>query len=313
MTVVGKVRCASCTLTDKAVQECYVRKYQYAVILQKCPRETVREPVPVIKQAHDVRSVPVNSLLSMPFQSRTTEDPEIAELVESLKVYGVLEPLLVRRKPSGNLEIVAGARRLAAAKAAGLTEVPVIIKTLTDQESYEIQLIENIQRKDLAGIEKARMLNEMLTRFPNEYPTHETLAFKIGKSREWVTNHLRMLQLDNIVSRETMEKVTEGQAREILSAPAEKQHEIVSRIAETGEVPSMRAIRQTVQPEPVTVSTPGTSSTLSTCIEAPEPTAPKPEPVDVADFTCSVCNQDFRIVHVAHNLHRFDPIRKQEQ
>lgn len=194
-------------------------------------------------------TVPVNALLSMPFQSRSTEDPELAELIESIKIYGVLEPILVRPKPGGLNEIVAGERRVRAAKKAGLTEVPVIIKWLTDQEAYEIQLIENIQRKDLADIEKARMLDYMIKKFGY---TQEELAEKLGKSKAWLSLHLQMLELEKVYpGKPEIGKLTERQAREILAAPEEKREEILKQIAETGEVPSSREIHRAVHPERV--------------------------------------------------------------
>lgn len=103
-----------------------------------------------------------------------------------------------------------------------------------------------------------------------------------------------------------MEQMTERQAREVLAAPPAKREEIVKQIAETGVVPSSREIHEVVEPEPeVTTSTPSAA-------EGPEAPAPKPEPLDVADFTCNVCNRTFRIVHVADNLHRFVPVKEPE-
>lgn len=267
----------------------------------KKQEQTTSQPTPF-------QMASVNALFSMPFQSRTTEDSELAELVESVKTYGLLEPILVGRKPSGVLEVVAGERRLAAAKQAGLTEIPVIIKQLTDKEACEIQLIENVQRKDLADIEKARMLDYMIKQFGY---TQEQLAKKLGKTQGWLSQHLSMLKIpENITRVIKPEQLTEHQAREILAAPEEKREALTKQIAETGEVPSSREIHKAMQPEPVTTSIPS-ASMESALPESgkPEP-EPRPEPVDVADFTCSVCNREFRIVHVAHNLHRFEPIRK---
>jgi len=165
----------------------YVKRQEQAATSMPLPGG---ESIPAVKQSitkeippsqpTPFQMVSVNALYSMPFQSRTTEDPELEELVQSLKTYGLLEPILVRRKPSGALEVVAGERRLKAAKQAGLTDIPVVIKPLSDQEACEVQLIENVQRKDLADIEKARMLDYML----NQYGyTQEQLAKKIGKSQ----------------------------------------------------------------------------------------------------------------------------------
>jgi len=192
--------------------------------------------------------LPIEALLSMPFQSRLArEDSDLLELVTSVKIYGVLEPILARPKENGLYEIVAGERRVVAAKRAGLVEVPAIVKPLNDQEAYEVQLIENVQRRDLSDMEKARMLDFMIKKFGY---TQEALAQKLGKEREWVTRHLAMLRLESIVPRGTMEsgEITERQAREILAASPAKREEILDEINRTGEVPSARALHEKAQP-----------------------------------------------------------------
>jgi ParB/RepB/Spo0J family partition protein len=193
--------------------------------------------------------LPIQTLYSMPFQSRIIqEDPELDELAENIKVFGLLQPILVRPKTSGLYEIVYGERRVSAAKKAGLVEVPANIKTLTDQEAYEIQLVENIQRKDLTDTEKARMLDMMIKKF--KY-TQEQLAKKLGKNQNWVSRHLAMLQVPNIIPRGIMEtgEFTERQAREIIGAPEDKRAEIIDKINETGQVPSVREIHEITHPE----------------------------------------------------------------
>jgi len=281
------------------------------------PKPSAPQPPSDVPSIPFQNMLPVNELLSLPFQSRTTEDPELAELVESIKTYGVIEPIVVRSKSGGAFEVVAGARRLRAAKEAGLTSIPVVIRALSDQEAYEIQLIENIQRKDLADIEKARMLDYMTKQYGY---TQEQLAQKIGKSREWVANHLRMLQVSNIVSRETMEKMTEGQARAILSIPQEKQKEIAQQIEEEGRIPSMREISSTSEAEHRVARTaevqlnprwnepsipqPAVTTSIPSAPRAPEPPAPKPEGIDIAEITCPVCKTEFRLQHFALRDHR---------
>jgi ParB family chromosome partitioning protein len=218
-------------------------------------------PVPVQKE---YTFLPLTALLSMQFQSRTVQEgPEFDELVESVKALGVLQPILVRPK-GGLFEIVYGERRTAAAKQAGLHEIPARIKDLSDQEAYEIQLIENIQRKDLSDMEKARILGMMIKQFGY---TQEALAQKLGKSQPWVSQHLAMLQIPEIASKRgeiitrvikspQIGEITEHQAREILAAPEEKHEEIVEKINETGKVPSVREIHEIAHPgeKPRTVS-----------------------------------------------------------
>ena len=266
--------------------------------------------------------VPIKALFSMPFQSRTTEDPEIEELVESIKVYGVLEPILVRPKPDGVYEIVAGERRVKAAEKAGLTEIPVMIRFLSDQEAYECQLIENIQRKDLADIEKARMLDYMIKKFGY---LQKDLAKKLGKTEGWVSQHLAMLKIEELYpGKVEIGKLTERQARELLAASEEKREEILTQMTEAGEVPSAREIRRAVQPELAATTSPLTqehiehehpplpseSSIESSQKEHVEPPEPKPEPIDVAEFTCKICGETYRISHVKLGVHELELMKQ---
>lgn len=189
--------------------------------------------------------LPIKALLSMPFQSRKDiEGPDFADLVESVKTTGILEPILVRPKTTEDFEIVAGERRVAAARKAGLTQVPAIVKLLSDQEAYEIQLVENVQRKDLSDMEKARMLDMMIKRFGY---LQKDLARKLGKSEAWVSQHLAMLSPILHPGEVRTGELTEKQAREILAAPEEKREEILGKISETGIVPSSREIHDIVK------------------------------------------------------------------
>lgn len=255
--------------------------------------------------------IPLEALLSMPFQSRQTlEDPDLPELVESVKTYGILEPILVRAKPNGLYEIVAGERRVAAAKKAGLKEISAHVKVLSDQEAYEVQLIENIQRKDLSDMEKARMLDYMIKKF--NY-TQEQLAQKLGKNQSWISRHLSMLQVDNIMPRGIMEKedITERQARELLAAPEEKREEILEGAKERGEFPSSREIRRAAQPESKSSEEELEEQEESTEAPSPteEPATPKPEAIDIGEFECPECHQQFLVEHVNRNLHRLRPVK----
>ena len=207
--------------------------------------------------------VPVVSLLSLPFQVRTwDEDPTLADMAETIKSHGLLEPLVVRPRKDGLYEIVNGERRLKASKLAGLIEVSCVIKPMSDQEAYECQMIENIQRKDLADIEKAHWLKYMLEKFPDQYPTQEALAKRIGKTQQYVSYHLAMLKLPEDfttrVVKESGQALTEGQARAILEAPPEKREEVVEEIVQRaekeGKIPSVREIKKIVQPIPTPIN-----------------------------------------------------------
>jgi ParB/RepB/Spo0J family partition protein len=141
---------------------------------------------------HPFQMLQVDKILSMPFQIRQDQEVDL-ELAESIKQVGIVEPILVRPKESGMFELVAGDRRFHAAKEVGLTQVPCMVRLLSDQEALEIQLIENIQRKDLSDIEKAHWLDRLLKKFPEKYPTQEALAKRIGKDAPWITHHLNLL------------------------------------------------------------------------------------------------------------------------
>ena len=144
-------------------------------------------------------------------------DEKIDELADSVRQFGIIQPLLVQKKDD-YYEIIAGERRWRAAKKAGLREVPVIIKNFSSQEAVEISLIENIQREDLNPIEEAKAYNRLV----REYGMNqEEVANRVSKSRSAVTNSLRLLKLDEDLQKmvETSE-LSEGHARALLGAPA---------------------------------------------------------------------------------------------
>ena len=152
----------------------------------------------------------------------------ILELAESIKMHGVLQPLLVQQRDD-YYEIISGERRWRASKEAGLKEVPVIIKDLTDQEIVEISLIENIQREDLNPIEEAVAYKKLLTEFNLK---QDEVAERVSKSRTAVTNSMRLLKLDEKVQQMVIdEKLTTGHARALLGiAEQDKQYIVAQRI-----------------------------------------------------------------------------------
>jgi ParB family chromosome partitioning protein len=157
------------------------------------------------------------------------DEKKLAELTSSVAQHGVLQPLIVR--PRGEkYELVAGERRLRAAKKAGLKKVPVVVKVLTDRETLEIALIENLQREDLNPLEEAEAYKKLLEEF--NY-TQEQLAKRVGKSRSAVANTLRLLSLHPDVRREIEKgRLTEGHARALLALPLEKQPDAARRAIE---------------------------------------------------------------------------------
>lgn len=148
-------------------------------------------------------------------QPRKTFDPAaMAELENSIREYGVLQPLLVRPMSDGSYRIVAGERRWRAARAAGLTEVPVVIRSLTDEEACAIALIENLQREDLDPLEEAEGIQRLIQEFGF---TQAEAAERLSKSRPAITNSLRLLELPP-EAREALSagKISAGHARALL-------------------------------------------------------------------------------------------------
>jgi ParB family chromosome partitioning protein len=156
------------------------------------------------------------------------DEDALLELSESIKQFGVLQPLLVQKRED-YYEIIAGERRWRAAKQAGIKEVPVIIKQLTEQEIMEISLIENIQREDLNPIEEAQAYKRLLTEFNLK---QDEVAERVSKSRTAVTNAMRLLKLDDRVQQMVIdEMLSTGHARALIGIEnQEKQYETAQKI-----------------------------------------------------------------------------------
>lgn len=166
------------------------------------------------------------------FQPRTRMDPQsIAELADSIKAQGLIQPILVRPVENGKYEIIAGERRWRAAQLAGLTQVPVVIRAVPDKSALAMALIENIQREDLNPLEEAAGIQRLVDEFDM---THDAAAQAVGRSRSAVTNLLRLLNLSKAVQDLLMQgKIEMGHARALLavngSRQAELAHQIISR------------------------------------------------------------------------------------
>ena len=144
----------------------------------------------------------------------------ISELAESVKQHGILQPLIVRKTENNKYEIVAGERRWRACKIAGLTDIPVIIKDISDNEAMELALIENLQRENLNVIEEA--MGYKVLAEEHGY-TQEKISQKVGKSRPVITNALRILKLPDDVKKSIKEgKISSGHAKALLSFKNEK-------------------------------------------------------------------------------------------
>lgn len=159
---------------------------------------------------------------------RNFDEEALEELAESIRQFGLLQPILVHDKKT-YYEIVAGERRWRAAKKAGLKEIPVIIKELTEQEIVEISLIENIQRENLNPIEEAQAYKRLLTEFNLK---QEKVAERVSKSRTAVTNSMRLLKLSDSVQQMVIDNmITTGHARALITIEdPEQQYEVAKRI-----------------------------------------------------------------------------------
>lgn len=163
---------------------------------------------------------------------RNFDEESMQELADSIKLYGVIQPIVVNYKEN-YYEIVAGERRWRAAKMAGLKEIPAVIKNIDERKSKEIALIENVQREDLNAIEKARGLKVLMEDYNL---TQEELAAALGKSRSGIANSLRILNLDErIIKLAEDNKLTEGHCKALLAVKdPEKQYEMAMFFIETG-------------------------------------------------------------------------------
>jgi ParB family chromosome partitioning protein len=167
-----------------------------------------------------LREVPVEAIRPNPNQPRSHFDPDdLDELAQSIREHGVLQPVLVSEQPDGTYELITGERRWRAARLAGLSSLPAIIKEVTSQASLEMALVENIQRRDLNPLEEALAFRQLL----DEHGlTQDQLAQRLGKSRVSVTNTLRLLHLPATVQEALgAGSITEGHARAILVAASE--------------------------------------------------------------------------------------------
>jgi ParB family chromosome partitioning protein len=189
------------------------------------------------KADDELRNLPVERLRPGKYQPRTHMDQEsLAELAASIKAQGVMQPILVRavdKTPGAErYEIVAGERRWRAAQLAGLAEVPVLVRSIPDEQALAMALIENIQRENLNPLEEAHGLQRLIDEFGL---THQQAADAVGRSRPAATNLLRLLQLKPAVQELLMGgKIDMGHARALLPLGAANQVAVAQRIVQKG-------------------------------------------------------------------------------
>ena len=205
-------------------------------------------------------------------QPRQNFDPAaLSELAESIRTHGILQPLLVRRVPGSSLDgesyqLVAGERRWRAARMAGLSEVPVVVREMTEEEVLEFALIENLQREDLNPLEEAEGYQRLVKTFGL---TQEEVAKKVGRSRSAVANSLRLLKLPmDVQAFVQMGDLSVGHAKALLSVQDEwKQSRLAEKAVQKGL--SVRQLEQLCeaanQPEPDEAPSPGRITTTPRC------------------------------------------------
>lgn len=178
-----------------------------------------------------LRNIPIDLLQRSKYQPRTHMDKQaLAELADSIRSQGVVQPIVARELKTGNYEIIAGERRWRAAQMAGLETVPAIVRRVPDEAAIVIALIENIQREDLNPLEEASVLQQLIGEFGMN---HQKVADTVGRSRTAVTNLLRLLTLNEDVRKLLLAgKLDMGHARALLALPAGAQGQVARLVAQ---------------------------------------------------------------------------------
>ena len=168
--------------------------------------------IPPPDGGEDARQIPIDRIEANPHQPRARfEGPDLEDLAASIETHGVLQPIVVRGLANGSYQLIAGERRVRAARMAGLTHVPAVVRDPTEEQMVELALIENLQRTDLNPLEEAIGFRLLIERFGM---AHEDIAGRVGRSRVAVTNALRLLDLAPETQEALMDGlITEGHAR----------------------------------------------------------------------------------------------------
>lgn len=176
----------------------------------------------------ELQTLPISDIQPNPYQPRLHfSEEKLAELAQSIKENGLIQPIIVRKSSLIGYELLAGERRLRASQLAGLTTIPAIVKELTDDDLLYQSIIENLQRSDLSPIEEAQSYQSLLSKGL----THDEIAQIMGKSRPYISNLLRLLNL-SVASKQAVEEgvISQGHARALLGLSEAKQAEMVQLI-----------------------------------------------------------------------------------
>lgn len=203
------------------------------------------QPQSVVKKESGVTEIDINKITPNPNQPRKNfDETALQELANSIRMHGVIQPLVLNKLDNGNYLIIAGERRWRASRLAGLEAVPAVIKNYTDKQIKEIALIENLQREDLNPIEAARAIKQLM----EEYKlTQETVSERIGKSRSNVANTLRLLSLyPEVISMIEEGKLSAGHARALVVVDDTTMQIKLARQASDGKM-SVRDLEKAVK------------------------------------------------------------------
>ncbi len=172
--------------------------------------------------------ITLNDIQTNPYQPRKEfSEEKIAELASSIKEHGIIQPIIVRKSPIIGYELLAGERRFRAAKLAGLTNIPAIINEVTDDEMMKQAIIENLQREDLNPIEEAQSYQYLI----DKGLTHKEIALTMGKSRPYITNSVRLLNLPlNIIEAIKEGNISQGHARLLINLSEKEQNQWFDKI-----------------------------------------------------------------------------------
>lgn len=187
----------------------------------------------ILQDMQEIHHVALTSIDTNPWQPRHEfSSDELNGLAESIKLHGILQPLVVTEQPSGRYRLIAGERRFRASKLAGLSRVPVIVRKASAEEQLELALIENIQRQDLNAMERAKAYRRLMDEF---HLTQEQAAKRLGKGRAALANTLRLLDLPEQIQKAiSAGRITEGHAKVIAGLPAAQQIKFFDKVSTHG-------------------------------------------------------------------------------
>ena len=203
---------------------------------ENASKSYLAEDIPSAPLPEDIKGlmeVDIDAVRPNPNQPRKHFDEDaLNELADSIRKHGLIMPIVVNAMENGKYMIIAGERRYRAAKIAGKTQIPVVVRSYTDREIKEISLIENLQREDLNPIEAANAMKQLMDEY---HLTQEELAERIGKSRPAVTNTLRLLSLSpDVIDLVSTGKLSAGHARALVTLPEDAQHKLAVDVIKDG-------------------------------------------------------------------------------